>query len=175
MLLLIICVIYILVSAYDISFRTIPDIFPVSIAAIGSGLLLVNGDWVSATTTLGLAVTTYLLLALLCIYGKIGGGDVKLLAASVLLVGAGFFVDFVLLTALAGGVLSLAYLAANLFLKLSAKSSKLAANSSSHKKSKNRLSLLWQIERRRILRSSSVPYGIAISVGSLLTMTLMPM
>ena len=44
----------------------------------------------------------------------------SLLAASVLLVGASSFLDFLLLTALAGGVLSLIYIAAFLILKHSA-------------------------------------------------------
>ena len=80
-------------------------------------MLVINGDWLEGFTTLGLAVATFFVLALLCMAGKLGGGDVKLLAASVLLVGASSFFDFLILTALAGGVLSLVYIAAFLILK----------------------------------------------------------
>ena len=61
------------------------------ITSIGLGMLVINGDWLEGLTTLGLAVATFLVLALLCMAGKLGGGDVKLLAASVMLVGASSF------------------------------------------------------------------------------------
>ena len=137
--------------------------------------LSLNGDWLEGFTTLGLAIGTFFVLALLCMAGKLGGGDVKLLAASVLLVGAGSFFDFLLLTALAGGVLSLIYIAA--FLMLKHLPATFAAVSVSPSKSRDtlRLILLWRIERRRILRRSSIPYGVAISAGSLLALTAVPL
>ena len=173
MFLLPISIIYLLVSVHDIAFRKIPDTFPILISTLGLAILVINGDWFSAVMTMGLASITFLLLAILCMAGKIGGGDVKLVAASVLLVGAGYFLDFLLLTALAGGVVSLVYLTASLILKFLAYLFPTLANPPSYKRSKNRLNLLWQIERRRILRLSSIPYGVAISGGSLLTLTLM--
>jgi prepilin peptidase CpaA len=100
----------------------------------------------------------------------LGGGDVKLLAASVLLVGAGSFFDLLLLTALAGGVLSLVYISAFVIVKNLPKPSAITAQISSSKSWKRRLNLLWRIERRRILRCSSIPYGIAISGGSILSL-----
>src|SRR3954471_1653778 len=117
MFLLLISGLYALVSVNDVLYRKIPDIFPILISSIGLGMLVINGDWLGGFTTFGLAVGTFLVLALLCMAGKLGGGDVKLLAASVLLVGAGSFFDFLVLTALAGGMLSLIYVAAFLMLK----------------------------------------------------------
>ena len=174
MFLLLISSIYILVSINDIFYRKIPDTFPILITAIGLGMLVINGDWLEGFTTLGLAVAAFLFLALLCIAGKLGGGDVKLLAASVLLVGASSFVDFLLLTALAGGVLSVIYIAAFLIMKLLPTPSATASIPSS-KTWRSRLGLFWRIERRRILRRSSIPYGVAISAGSLLALIAFPM
>jgi prepilin peptidase CpaA len=180
MFLLLISSLYVLIAVNDILYRKIPDTFPVLISSIGLGMLVINGDWLEGFTTFGLAVVTFLVLALLCIAGKLGGGDVKLLAASVLLVGSGSFLDFLLLTALAGGVLSLIYIAAFLTLKLLP--TKLLPTSSaapppppisSRKARSNRLNLLWRIERRRILRRSSIPYGVAISGGSILSLALL--
>ena len=96
------------------------------------------------------------------------------MGASVLLVGAGSFLDFLLLTALAGGVLSLIYIAAFLMLKHLPISSAAAPVSPDKARDTFRLNLLWRIERRRILRRSSVPYGVAISAGSLLALTAFP-
>lgn len=174
MFLLLVSSIYILVSANDIFYRKIPDTFPILITAIGLGMLVINGDWLEGFTTLGFAVAAFLVLALLCMAGKLGGGDVKLLAASVLLVGASSFVDFLLLTALAGGVLSVIYIAAFLTMKLLPTPSATASIPSS-KTWRSRLGLLWRIERRRILRRSPIPYGVAISAGSLLALTAFPM
>src|SRR3954471_22124957 len=103
-----------------------------------------------------------------------GGGDVKLLAASVLLVGASSFFDFLVLTALAGGVLSLIYIAAFLILKVLPTPSAAATSVTSHKTLINRIHLLWRIERRRILRRTSIPYGVAISGGSILSLAMLP-
>jgi prepilin peptidase CpaA len=174
MFLLIISGLYLLISANDICYRKIPNKFLISIALIGIVMLINKGDWLEGFTTLGLAVATFLVLALLCMAGKLGGGDVKLLAASVLLVGASSFVDFFFLTALAGGVLSVIYIAAFLTMKLLPTPSATALIPSS-KTWRSRLGLLWRIERRRILRRSSIPYGVAISAGSLLALTAFPM
>jgi prepilin peptidase CpaA len=173
MFLLIVSVIFGLVSVYDFCYRKIPDVFPALITSIGLGMLVINGDWLGGFTTLGLAVATFFVLALLCMAGKLGGGDVKLLAASVLLVGASSFFDFLILTALAGGVLSLVYIAAFLILKGLSTPSAAAASVLPSKILKSRLHLLWRIERRRILRRSSIPYGIAISGGSILSLAML--
>jgi prepilin peptidase CpaA len=165
---------YALVAVNDILYRKIPDTFPILISFIGLGMLVINGDWLEGFTTFGLAVVTFLVLALLCMAGKLGGGDVKLLAASVLLVGASSFFDFLLLTALAGGVLSLVYIAAFLILKVLPASPAAAATSVSSRKTLiTRIHLLWRIERRRILRRSSIPYGVAISGGSILSLAML--
>jgi prepilin peptidase CpaA len=175
MLLLFISTVYSWVSLYDILYRKIPDALSALITVSGFMVLALSGDWLEGFTTVCLAAGTFLVLALLCMAGKLGGGDVKLMAASVLLVGAGSFLDFLLLTALAGGVLSLIYIAAFLILKHMHTSSAASLVSSSKALDTFQLNLLWRIERRRILRRSSIPYGVAISAGSLLTFTAFPM
>jgi len=173
MFLLLISVPYVLIAVFDICYRKIPDIFPILISSIGLGMLVINGDWLEGFMTLGLAVATFLVLALLCMAGKLGGGDAKLLAASVMLVGASSFFDFLILTALAGGILSLVYIVAFLTLKFLPTPSAAAAPVLISKTFKSRLHLLWRIERRRILRRSSIPYGVAISGGSILSLAML--
>jgi prepilin peptidase CpaA len=175
MLLLFISTVYFWVSLYDILYRKVPDVLSALITVSGFMVLALSGDWLEGFTTVGLAAGTFLVLALLCMAGKLGGGDVKLMAASVLLVGAGSFLDFLLLTALAGGVLSLIYIAAFLILKHLPTTSAAAPISTDKAWDTFRLNLLWRIERRRILRRSSVPYGVAISAGILLTLTTLPL
>jgi prepilin peptidase CpaA len=164
-----------LVSVHDIFYRKIPDIFPALITASALGMLVFGGNWLEGFTAVGFAAGTFLVLALLCMAGKLGGGDVKLMAASVLLVGAGSFLEFLLLTALSGGVLSLIYIAVFLMLKHLPAPSAAVPVSLDKARGTLRLNLLWRIERRRILRRSSVPYGVAISAGSLLVLSAFPM
>jgi prepilin peptidase CpaA len=175
MLLLIVLCLYLIISVNDICYRRIPDIFSVALSFIGLGILIINGNWLEGFTTLGLAIATFFVLALLCMAGKLGGGDVKLLTASVLLVRVGSFFDFLLLTALAGGVLSLIYIAAFLMLKHLPTTPAAISVPPGKAPDTLRLNLLWRIERRRILRRSSIPYGVAISAGSLLALTTFPM
>jgi prepilin peptidase CpaA len=163
---------YSIVAWFDITRRIIPDMVSIILAGFGILVILLGSNWAAALSTIGLAAGTFLALALLCMMGKMGGGDVKLISASVLLVGAGSFLDFMLLTALAGGVLALIYLVAFVILKHLPAAS--AAVPAPPRKMRNafRLGLLWRIERRRILRRSSVPYGVAIAGGSLLSLAL---
>jgi prepilin peptidase CpaA len=171
-MLLFVASIYSMASIYDICYRKIPDILPASISVIGLAMVFANKTILEGVATLGLGAATFIALALLCMAGKLGGGDVKLLAASVLLVGANSFFDLFVLTALSGGVLSLVYFAAFLTLKALPASPE-AGRAASGKTLKARLHLLWRIERRRILRRSSVPYGVAISGGSILSLTML--
>jgi prepilin peptidase CpaA len=76
-------------------------------------------------------------------FGAIGGGDVKLIAAGVLWTGAGAAGEFLLATAIAGGVLAGAFL-------LQAR-------------------LAPRPEGAARVRPPSLPYGIAIAAGGILT------
>ena len=88
-------------------------------------------------------------MALLFAAGVCGGGDVKLLAATALWMGWVRLPEFLLLTALAGGVLALALLA----------SRRLAAS---------RLLVAAGVKPRRLFtKASGVPYGVAIAAAGL--------
>ncbi|WP_048860048.1 prepilin peptidase, partial [Acidisphaera rubrifaciens] len=103
-----------LVGAWaDLARRIIPDGISCGVLLAGVGLRLVEGAaaavWLWAA---GAALLTFMALALVWRWGLIGGGDVKLLAASVLLVPPASVPALLLSTSLAGGVLALIYLAA---------------------------------------------------------------
>jgi prepilin peptidase CpaA len=72
---------------------------------------------------------------------RIGGGDVKLMAATALWAGADYGIDFLLLTALAGGVLSVGLLL--------------------------RLNYGWVIGWPAVDTRKAVPYGVAIATGGM--------
>jgi len=97
-----------LIACYqDIRYRTIPNAVPAAVAVLGAIKWILLGKldialWAIAAAVAVLAVTT-----LMFTRGWFGGGDVKLLGASVFLVGASSAPNFLLGMALIGGVLAI--------------------------------------------------------------------
>lgn len=95
-------------------------------------------DWpVACAIAAGVLAGGILLFAM----KRIGGGDVKLLAAATLWAGPGFTLEFLVVTALAGGAISFALLL--------------------------RLNYGWVIGWPAVDTSRAVPYGLAIAAGGL--------
>jgi prepilin peptidase CpaA len=128
----------------DLRCYEIPDIVSVTLVAAflptAASLPLSLSAWHAAA---GLA--TFFAAAILFVTGICGGGDVKLLGATALWMGWQNLPEFLLFTALAGGVLALVLLAAR----------KLA--SPGHKYGH------WY--SRLLHDSEGVPYGVAIAVA----------
>ncbi|HZP99675.1 MAG TPA: prepilin peptidase [Reyranella sp.] len=78
-----------------------------AIAGFGSGRMTLEG----LAATMLCAIALFGVGALAFAAGVLGGGDVKLLAAATLFAGPAQLLDFLTVTALAGGVLALAILA----------------------------------------------------------------
>ena len=95
----------------DVMFRRIPNVVPGAIAVlyIAAAILFPHDiNWLQAT---GFAVVVFAIGAALFAMGKVGGGDVKLLAAYALWAGLSGIGPFLVITAMAGGVVALAQLA----------------------------------------------------------------
>ena len=98
--------------------RTLQIADAVSLGIVGVFVVWALGGWVPGTlslTTVGLALAcaaaVFAAGAVAFAAGALGGGDVKLLTAASLFAGTGLISDFLLVTALAGGVLGVAVLA----------------------------------------------------------------
>ena len=101
-------VLSVIAAGWDIATRRIPN--PLTLSAIGCGLLghviLTHGQglaWSAAGLTVGLG-----LMLPPALFGSLGGGDLKLMAALGALLGPGAAFEIALVAALAGGVLALA-------------------------------------------------------------------
>lgn len=105
-------------AASDLHSRRIPNVLVLAIAAAGLARLaigLATGLGIGAALSdIGIAAALFVAGALLFHFGRFGGGDVKLIAASALWLGAGNVAPFLLATALAGGLLALVYMATRL-------------------------------------------------------------
>jgi prepilin peptidase CpaA len=150
----------IIASLGDIASRTIPDLAPVGLLVIGAALRLADYSVASAFV----ASMAILAAGALCWrFGWLGGGDVKLLAASAWLVAPTLVPRLILLTALLGGALACLYLILGW----------LARAQPARSRMQRRLSLGLRILRAewwRIRRRASLPYGCAITGATLLVL-----
>jgi Flp pilus assembly protein protease CpaA len=102
------------VVAYgDVRTRRIPNGLVYAIAVLALVRMIAAGDLASAGYTLVAASLTLVTGFVLFWRGMLGGGDAKLLAATVLLVGHRELFDFLLVMSIFGGFLAIAVLTAD--------------------------------------------------------------
>lgn len=147
----------VIAAVSDLATRTIPDQVCIALALIGFGVRLVAGVTAVAVSVV-VAVALFALLVLAHARGALGGGDVKLAAALAVGLAPLQTYRFVVATAIAGGVLSLLHL----LLRRAPPPARSATRSSARASLARRI---VTIERWRIRRKGSLPYGIAIACG----------
>jgi prepilin peptidase CpaA len=143
----------------DLKERIIPDELTILIALSGLILCLAARP---AEVWLGpiAAAVVFLGFGLLCRYGMIGGGDVKLMAAVTLLVPPHEIGKLLIAIALAGGVLSCVYLGASFFVRsVPLENLPLEAGGGAA------LTRWFRLESARIASRNQAPYAIAILGG----------
>jgi prepilin peptidase CpaA len=99
------------VAAYgDVQTRRIPNALAATVAAVGLVRIAVTGDFSAALYTLAASAAVFVTTFLLFWRGLIGGGDVKLMAAAVLLVGYHDLIAFLFVMSICGALIALAIL-----------------------------------------------------------------
>ena len=139
----------------DLATRTIPNRLSLAIAAIAIPGQIAGGPAAFAVSA-GSAALLFAALVVPFSFGVLGGGDVKLAPALALGFSPSGVWDFVVLTALAGGALGLAYIALSHLLPPAR--GRIQADAPL-------LQRVMAVERRRIRRRAGLPYGIAIAAG----------
>lgn len=99
-------VVFLVASYHDIRHRSIPNWLPLAVALAALLKWLAIGQlapalWAAAAAAIVLAIS-----AIMFSQGWVGGGDVKLMTAAVLLLGAPAALQFLLLMAVIGGVIA---------------------------------------------------------------------
>lgn len=148
-----------LAALTDVATRTIPDTIAVAVGLLGMAARLLTGPSalaVSAAVALGL----FIILVVLHARGLMGGGDVKLAAATCLGLSLQSAHRFVVVTAMAGGVLALLHLAARWALRDVRQVAPAPRGASLPRR-------VFSAERWRIARHGSIPYGVAIACGGI--------
>jgi len=151
-----------LAAAHDLATRRIPNALCALLALLSLAARATEG-LAALGATLAAASALFALLVVLFSRGLLGGGDVKLATAGALGLPPVAIWDFVVATTLAGGLLSLLYLAAP-HLPL--------PRPSPAGRAQPVLIRLAATEAWRLRRRGPLPYGVAIAAGLLLSRNL---
>ena len=151
--------ILLLAAIQDLHRRIVPNALVISLAATGLLLGALTRP-VSLWINVIVALVVVVVLGALAHLDSLGAGDIKLMAATTLLVSPSQIAGLLVAVALAGGILSLVYLAFHFALN------RLAPRASSRRR-RRAIPRWWQHERARIADGRTVPYAVAISGGSI--------
>ena len=142
------CVVLLFAALHDIGTRTIPNWIPACIMILGAVVRIHQHD---LPIGLVIGVIVFLASAFMWRRGWMGGGDVKLLGASALLVAPRNVYGFVMLVAIFGGGLALLYLLMAQLISVPRRPLP-----------KTLFFRLLRAEQWRISHRSALPYGVAI-------------
>jgi len=145
-------------ALHDLAARTVPNALPLAILGIGICVRLIDH---SVGPALAAASLVFAVLFAFWRAGFVGGGDVKLWSASVMLVPAQWQTEICCFTRvlLAGGLLALLYLALRLVVAKPGAS-----------RSGRLITRAIRAEAWRIARKGPLPYAFAIAGGTIVTL-----
>jgi prepilin peptidase CpaA len=155
----------IIITYYDVRYRRIPNAFV--LATLLSGLIVntIYGGWNGTLASLGGCAIAFILMFILHVFGAMGAGDVKLFAAVGSLIGTQLVLPTFLIVILTGGALALL-----LMLHTG------AVRATMHRVLQILVGLLpgWEMPRFAVPsdRKHTIPYGVAITFGSLISLAI---
>jgi prepilin peptidase CpaA len=155
----------VIITYYDVRYRRIPNAFV--LATLASGLIIntIYGGWQGTLASLAGCAIAFMLMFMLHIFGAMGAGDVKLFAAVGSLTGAHLVLPTFLVVILTGGALALL---------LTLRSG--AVRTTMQRVLQILVGLLpgWEMPRFAIPadRRHTIPYGVAITFGSLISLAI---
>jgi prepilin peptidase CpaA len=155
----------IIITYYDVRYRRIPNAFV--LATLASGLIIntIYGGLNGTLMSLGGCALAFMLMFMLHIFGAMGAGDVKLFAAVGSLTGAHLVLPTFLVVILTGGALALL---------LTLRSG--AVRTTMQRVLQILVGLLpgWEMPRFAVPddRRHTIPYGVAITFGSLISLVI---
>ena len=155
----------VIITYYDVRYRRIPNAFV--LATLASGLIVntIYGGWRGTLASLGGCAIAFILMFMLHVFGAMGAGDVKLFAAVGSLTGTQLVLPTFLVVILTGGALAI-------ILTLRAG----AVRATMQRVMMILVGLLpgWQMPRFAVPadRKYTIPYGVAITFGSLISLAI---
>jgi prepilin peptidase CpaA len=148
------------VIAYkDVRSRRIPNALSLTIAALGLARIAIAEEVFAGAYTLAAAAMVFAVTFALFRCGAFGGGDAKIIPATVLLIGYQDLLGFLFLMSLCGGLLALVTLAEE---KLALPSRRLQRAAC--------LPAIVEAGGRAAQKRSTVPYGVAVATAGAITL-----
>ena len=153
------------ITYYDVRYRRIPNTFVLATLATGIAVNAFAGGLSGALASLGGCALAFVLMFMLHVFGAMGAGDVKLFAAIGSVVGSSLVLPTFFVVVLVGGVLGVVTM-----FRAGAVRTTL----------QNILMLIvgllpgWKMPRLAVPadRRKTIPYGVAITFGSLISLIL---
>jgi prepilin peptidase CpaA len=155
----------IIITYYDVRYRRIPNAFV--LATLISGLIIntIYGGFNGMLASLGGCAIAFILMFILHVFGAMGAGDVKLFAAVGSLIGTQLVLPTFLIVILTGGALALL-----LMLHTG------AVRATMYRVLQILVGFLpgWEMPRFAVPadRKHTIPYGVAITFGSLISLAI---
>lgn len=152
-----------LVSYYDVRYRRIPNRLALATLACGIVMNTLLGGTSGLLSSLGGLVAAFVLMLVMHIFGAMGAGDVKLFGAIGSVVGVGYVLPTFLVVLMTGGALALiSIMFAGTFIYTMQRVLQIF------------IGLLpgWEMPRFAVPtdRRHTIPYGVAITLGSLISL-----
>ncbi|HVF87976.1 MAG TPA: A24 family peptidase [Pyrinomonadaceae bacterium] len=152
----------VIISYYDVRYRRIPNVLVLAALISGLAINAIIGGVSGLLTSLGGCALAFGLMLLLHIFGAMGAGDVKLFAAIGSVLGAGLILPTFLVVALTGGALAIysmlraGTVSTTMFRVLQIFVGMLPG---------------WEMPRFAVPadKRHTIPYGVAITFGSLIS------
>jgi prepilin peptidase CpaA len=155
----------IIIAYYDVRYRRIPNAFVLATLTGGLAINLIYAGLGGVLTSLGGCALAFIPLFILHIFGGMGAGDVKLFAAIGAVVGTSLVMPTLLIVVLTGGVIAVYSMIRNGTVRATMQRVLMIL-----------VGLLpgWQMPRFAVPadRRHTIPYGVAIMLGSLISVAL---
>ena len=154
-----------LITYYDARYRRIPNAFVLATLVAGLAINATLGGWQGLLASLGGFLAAFCLMLLLHVFGAMGAGDVKLFAAIGAVIGSSLVVPTFLVVLLTGGVLAVVQM-----IRAG------AVRETLWRVAQIFVGLLpgWELPRFSVPaeRAKTIPYGVAITLGSLISLAI---
>lgn len=151
-----------LITYYDVRYRRIPNAFVLATLAGGVAIHSINGGLSGLYSSLGGCALAFVLMFALHVFGAMGAGDVKLFAAIGAVTGSSLVLNTFLIVILTGGLLAfVSIIRAGVFMTTMQRVAQILVG----------LLPGWEMPRFSVPsdRTHTIPYGVAITIGSIIS------
>ena len=152
----------VIIGYHDVRYRRIPNAFVLATLAAGIAINAIGGGWQGIFSSLKGCGIAFVLMFMLHLFGAMGAGDVKLFAAIGAVIGSQFVLPTFLIVVITGGLLAAVSIVRSR-----------TVITTMHRVLQIFVGMLpgWQMPKFAVPanRSYTIPYGVAITLGSIIS------